>query len=305
MSAVQRPEATAAVGETGGVDAADAAGTVRRSVADAWNDAAGGWHGHRESIRSWLREPTKRMLDLAHVGAGGKVLDVAAGAGDQTRDIASRVGANGMICVTDVSPRILELARSEFPGAAGPRLEFVVADAENLSAAGSGFDAAVCRLGLMFCADPVTALSSMLGSLRVGGRVGGVVFSQPEANPSVAIPMRLAARHAGRSPPDPRAPGALFSLCDPPRLRAMIEAAGFVDVEIEVVAAGFGARSCADYVEFIRTSGSPIIEMLRGLPAPQQSDAWRDIERALNVYSGAGGWESPTELLVFGATRAR
>ena len=35
-------------------------------------------------IGTWLGDATEAMIDLAHVGAGSRVLDVAAGAGEQS-----------------------------------------------------------------------------------------------------------------------------------------------------------------------------------------------------------------------------
>lgn len=48
---------------------------------------------------------------MADVKAGSRVLDVAAGAGDQTLDIAERVGPRGQVRATDISPGILEFAK--------------------------------------------------------------------------------------------------------------------------------------------------------------------------------------------------
>ena len=45
-----------------------------------------------------------------------RVLDVAAGAGDQTLDIARRVGASGSVLATDLSPAIIDLARGSMRG---------------------------------------------------------------------------------------------------------------------------------------------------------------------------------------------
>ena len=57
-----------------------------------WDAAAAGWDRHGSEIRDWLRMPTDAMLEMACIREGQTVLDVAAGAGDQTLDIAARVG---------------------------------------------------------------------------------------------------------------------------------------------------------------------------------------------------------------------
>lgn len=270
------------------------------SAAAAWNeDAAEGWRQHGAILRRWLRDATARMLDAADIRPGYRVLDVAAGAGDQTRDIAGRLGPDGFICVTDVSAGILECARQELSGLGGPRLEFSKADAENLGLAGAEFDAAICRLGLMFCSDPLRALTSIRDALRRDGRLSGIVFSRPEANPCLGITMRIAGRHAGLTAPQADAPGSIFSLSHPGRLHGLLAQAGFNSIDVEPIAAPFSMESCASYVEFLRTSASPLIAMLAPLSPAQRAAAWSEIASELDRFSTSTGWEGPNELLLF------
>ena len=80
-------------------------------IAESWDTAAAGWNQHGPLIHAWLREATHAMLEGARIGLGARVLDVAAGAGDQTLDVACRVGHTGWVLATDVSPGILALAQ--------------------------------------------------------------------------------------------------------------------------------------------------------------------------------------------------
>ena len=74
-----------------------------------WNRTAKGWHDAGTIIRPWLHTATQAMLGMAGVMPGAHVLDVAAGAGDQTLDIAERVGPHGYVLATDLSPEILRI----------------------------------------------------------------------------------------------------------------------------------------------------------------------------------------------------
>jgi ubiquinone/menaquinone biosynthesis C-methylase UbiE len=274
-----------------------------RSTAQAWDEAASGWHRNTALVRAWLQQPTQRLLDAAGLQRGARVLDVATGAGDQTRDIAQRVGEQGEVCVSDLSPQILALARQQLGQAPGARLRFEVADAQALDMAGQDFDAAVCRLGLMFCTEPLIALQQIHQALRPGGRLAALVFASPAANPCIAITVRTARRHAGLPEADPFAPGSLLSLGRPGLAARLLEDAGFEAIEVVPVAAPFRLASARDYVEFVRTSGSPVIEMLRPLSAGRQAAAWADIEQQLRRFSTPKGWEGPNELLLCSATR--
>lgn len=84
----------------------------KAATREQWDRHAKGWSDHSAQIGSWLREATDAMLSMAGVGPGAHVLDVAAGAGDQTLDIAKRVGETGSVLATDLSPAILEFAKA-------------------------------------------------------------------------------------------------------------------------------------------------------------------------------------------------
>src|SRR5689334_11080227 len=86
--------------------------TAEASARAQWDQAAAGWDAHEPQIRAWLAGATEAMIDKAGIGPGSRVLDVAAGAGGQTLDVAERVGATGQVLATDLSPAILALAQA-------------------------------------------------------------------------------------------------------------------------------------------------------------------------------------------------
>lgn len=263
-----------------------------------WDKAAEGWSRNSALVNAWLQDVTPAMLAAAAIGPGARVLDVAAGAGGQTLAIAQGVGPAGRVLATDISPRILALAADKLREAGVRNVETRIADAQALGLAGAGFDAAVCRLGLMFCRAPLAALTGIAAALRPGGRFAAVVFSVPQANPCVAILMATACRHAGLPPPSPVEPGSLFSLGQPGLLAQLLAAAGFADIEVRELAAPLRLPSSSHYLDFIRSSGSPIMQILAPLPAQAQQAAWDDMAQQLNRFAGPDGWDGPNELLL-------
>src|SRR5512143_1560101 len=75
-----------------------------------WESAAEAWDRWSPLLAEWLGPATDAMLDMAAAGPGARVLDVAAGAGEQTLAAARRVGPNGHVLATDISPAILRFA---------------------------------------------------------------------------------------------------------------------------------------------------------------------------------------------------
>ena len=275
----------------------------KASARDQWNQSAAGWNDHAPQIRAWLGGATQAMLEMAGIVPGSRVLDVAAGAGDQTLDIARRVGAEGFVLATDLSPAILALAQSNAARAGYSNVETRVADGESLPVESASFDAAVCRLGLMLFPDPLQGLREMHRALRPGGGVCTVVFAEPAKNPCIAILVSTALRHAGLPPRDPWQPGGLLSLGKPGLIDDLFRRAGFTDVASTAIEASFSLPSARHYLDFVRASASPIQQILGRLDAAAADAAWTEIEERLAIFNTATGWEGPNELLLTAARR--
>ena len=284
--------------------AAPASPALAPEAAHVWDKAAEGWNSNAVSIHAWLSSITTAMLDAARIETGSRVLDIAAGAGGQTLDIARRVGAHGYVLATDVSPRILALARDNAAAAGLTQVKTRVADAQSLGLAGSDFDAAVCRLGLMLCTDPLRALHEARAALKPGGRLAVVVFSTPQSNPCLSLMMAAALKAAAQPGKSPFTPGSLLSLGQPGRMAQIMHDAGFEAVEVQAVAAPFRLPSARHYVDFVRSSGSPIMEILAELDQSAQNDAWLAMQTQLDVFTTPTGWVGPNELLLASAKSA-
>src|SRR5687768_4088427 len=87
------------------------AAKYKNTTLEQWQSAAEAWYRWSPAINRWLGKATEKMLDLAEVSAGQKILDIAAGAGEQSIVAAKRVGATGHVLATDLSPNILEFAK--------------------------------------------------------------------------------------------------------------------------------------------------------------------------------------------------
>lgn len=269
-----------------------------KDTAEAWDRAAGGWDRNAALIRAWLAEASEAMLDAARITPGMRVLDVAAGAGDQAIDIARRVGPAGAVLVTDIAPAMVALAEDNLRRAGLHWTEARTSDAEALDMDGAGFDAAICRLGLMFCQLPAVALRGILHALSPGGRFAALVFSHAEANPCIAITSRIARQHASLPTGQPPPPGSLLSLGKPGLMADLLAEAGFQEVAVTPLAVPFRVPSCVDYLDFVRSAGSPIMDLLRPLPSERQERAWTEMALELAQFMTAGGWEGPNELLL-------
>jgi SAM-dependent methyltransferase len=273
----------------------------KATTREQWQVAAAAWHRWGPTLEQWLGDATLHMLDAAAVGPGSHVLDVAAGAGGQSLVAARRVGREGRVVATDISPAILGLAaQSAFE--AGVTLETRELDGEAVGTLPhASFDAVVSRLGLIYFPDLQRALAGARDVLRPGGRIGAIVYSTAERNEFFSVPVRIIRTRAKLAPPEAGQPGP-FSLGAPGALEAALVTAGFRDVNVVAVDAPLRLPSAAECVRFERESFGALHQMLSALPDAQRVAAWDEIAHELRRFETATGFVGPCELLVGAAT---
>jgi ubiquinone/menaquinone biosynthesis C-methylase UbiE len=242
------------------------------------------------------------MLDLARIGEGSRVLDVAAGAGGQTLAAARRVGPGGAVLATDISPNILEFAAQEARAAGFGNVATRTMDGESLEVEDRSFDAVISRVGLIYFPDQQRALGEIRRALRDGGRFSAIVYSKPERNEFFSVPVSIIRRRAGLPAPAPGLPGP-FSLGQTGVLEAAYEEAGFGGIEVRTVDAPVRFPSAAECVRFERESFGALHAMLTGVPEHERQEAWEEIESELGRFEGPDGFEGPCELLVAAGTK--
>lgn len=123
----------------------------KETTREQWQEAAEAWHRWGPTLEEWLGQATEMMLDMAGVGPGSRVLDVASGAGGQAISAARRVGPEGYVLATDISSNILEFAAESARQAGLSNVETRVVDGESLEELEeSSFDAVISRVGLIY-----------------------------------------------------------------------------------------------------------------------------------------------------------
>jgi SAM-dependent methyltransferase len=260
-------------------------------------DVVEGWRkGAAQRAATW-GPATEMMLDLAGIQVGSRVLDVGAGAGDQTLLAARRVGPEGHILATDISPIMLEVA-AELAGEAGlANVETRVMNARQLDLPSDSFDAAISRLLIMLVPEPHEVVADIRRVLKPGARFAAIVFSTPERNPVLSIPLAIAARHGGLPEPTPDTPGT-FGLAAPGRLEQTLQRGGLHAVEVHTVPTIRRAASPAQVVTEQRSSFPRLIDSINSLPETEREPTWQAIEQALAQFAGPHGVEIPGEFLI-------
>jgi SAM-dependent methyltransferase len=277
--------------------------TTIPALRDTWEIAAPGWARWEPTVVSWMGPATELMLDMAGVGPGARVIDVASGAGSQTLLAAERVRPEGRVLATDISETMLRHVEEAARAAGLSNVSTLAGPAEELALEPEGFDAAICRLGLMLFADPVQALRALQRALRPGGRIAAVVFTTPSENPMMSRPMEILLRHAGKAPPAPGKPG-IFALGGPGVLARVLAAGGFVDVEQRTVEVPLRMGSAREALLLMQEAFGAYRAVVADQPEAVQAAAWREVGELLETLTTPEGFVAPSQVVVGCAMRA-
>ena len=277
----------------------DRARDVRDKQRTEWGTVAPGWQRNREKMTTPTSVITEKMLSLAGISTGQRVLDLACAVGDPAFAIAGLVGSGGYVLGLDLSPEMVEAARELSQREGASNVEFRTIESElDLGVPGESFDVATCRLGLMFMPDPVAALRELRVALKPGGRVMASTWGAPERNPNFSLPMEIIARHADLPPRDPNAPG-LFALPTPERLEGLLAEAGFVDVEAFAFETPVvKAKDAESYWYGVSTVAGPLVSLLATLSEEQRRAIREDVVETIGKKFPEGPVEVSGEAVV-------
>ena len=278
------------------------AATYKSKTRQQWQDAAEAWNAWGGFLATWLGPATEAMLDMAEVGSGHFVLDVAAGAGQQSLMAAQRVGPSGRVLATDISPDILDYALENARIKGLENLETLEADGEDMDLPPDSFDAAISRVGLIYFPDQQKALANIMRALKPAGRFAAIVYSTPEKNGFFSKPVSIIRERAKLPPPTAGQPGP-FSLGTPGALSATLKQAGFHNIEERVIDAPVVLPTAADCLRFERESFGAMHQLLSGLSPDEQGTVWAEIGEALTDFETPNGFKGPCELVVAVGTK--
>ena len=250
---------------------------VRREQREFWNNAAPGWKQMWTALDHAAQHVSDRLVELARIKPGDRVLDIATGSGEPGLTAARKVGANGMVIATDQSTAMLDLARERVATLGLPNVRFVETDAESLAVNERDFNAAICRWGLMFVPNLDAASRRIAQLLVAGGIFATSVWGPAEKVPMIAAGDEQVRALANLPAPPPGAPSPL-KLADTRPLERALANAGFKDIRVEPINVRFKFDSPEAFTEQRRAMSAPFRTMLE----KQTPELQRKIVEALN-----------------------
>jgi SAM-dependent methyltransferase len=258
----------------------------RQGQQQQWDSAASGWRKWSELIDWAWSGISERLVHLAGIEPGSRVLDVAAGYGEPALSAAAKAGPEGGVVATDISAEMLAFGRERAAAAGLENIEFIESDAISLDFPEASFDAALSRWGIIYEPDGEAAAARVRGFLKPGARMAISSWGPPERVPFLALPLRTAMKRL-EVPPPPGTPGPL-SRPTPEALAGLLEGGGFSEVEVEEAEVTLEWQSPEDFTTFIEEIAPPVTSMIAPHPQEVQDETWSLITEAIRDTAGDG-----------------
>lgn len=248
---------------------------------------AEGWQKWWKTFEQHAKTVNERLVELAEIKQGDKVLDIATGIGEPAINAARKVGINGHVLATDISPQMLKIAKQRsISFGLQDIVEFKEIDAERIDIdlqsllQLSSFNAVLCRWGLMFVPNLTSTLTNIHKLLSSGGKVATAVWSEPVKVPKLYAAIDFVTREIGISIITDKLSTyakvlSPFSLANINIVKDALVEAGFKDIHIEYLNVVFEFASGEEYTNFAKAVIAPIHDMLANETETRREKIWK------------------------------
>lgn len=260
-----------------------------------------GWDRAVDSYeRAWaeqLRPAQQRLLALAGLQPGDRVVDIACGTGLVTFPAADAVGPGGHVLATDISDRMVARVRDEAAARGALQISARRLGAEQLGDVADGsFDAALCALGLMYVPDVATALTEMRRVLRPGGRAVAAVWgARARCGWADIFPIVESRVRSDVCP-------MFFHLGTGPSLQLAFDTAGFSDLVTERLSTILHYATGDDAAD-AAFAGGPVALAYSRFDEATRADARGEYIASIAAYRSDGSYAIPGEFVITAGSR--
>jgi ubiquinone/menaquinone biosynthesis C-methylase UbiE len=258
----------------------------RSQQCQSWDNVARGWQKWWKTFEKDAQKVNERLVDLAEIKPGDRVIDIATGIGEPAITAAKKVGVEGYVLATDISPQMLAIAKERTVSLGLQNIvEFKEVDAEKILDLQqhqplSPFAAVLCRWGLMFFPNLASTLTNICKLLSSGGRIAAAVWSEPAKVPKLYTAIDIVTQKLGISSTayahytEILSP---FSLANINIVNNALVEAGFKDIHTEYLNITFEFLSAEDYTDFAKQIIAPIHNLLANETEKRKEEIWKAV----------------------------
>ena len=238
-----------------------------------------------------LKPAQDKLLGLAKLQPGEKVIDIACGTGLVSFPAAEILGPNGFVLATDISDAMVKISTQTAKERNLTNIQFKRMDAEQLDVPNEEYDVALCGLGLMYVPDPVRALKEMQRVLKPGGRAVAAVWGQRDHCGWAEIFEIVDRRVATEVCP------MFFNLGNRDVLKRSFEMAGFSNVNFEKLNTTLNYNSDEEAYG-AAFAGGPVALAYHKFSDQVKNEAHIEYLDSINPFRQGNGYAVPGEFVV-------
>jgi SAM-dependent methyltransferase len=271
---------------------------------ESWAAARGQqWAAQLAGLEAMLAPVDEPLIRALHLDAPCRIADIGCGGGGTTLEILRRAPAGSVVHGFDLSPALIELARSR-KGSDERGVAFEIADMAKANAPDDPYDRLVSRFGILFFDDPPAAFANLARWLAPGGRFAFAVWGHPAENPWMTSVRQVVAEIIDLPPPDPEAPGP-FRYAEAERLLALLDRAGFGELEVSdwrgvlpiggglpaAEAANFALAAFSSFGDMLAEAVHDARQSLTARLSRHQQDGAVRMDGCVHIFTGHVPWK--------------
>jgi SAM-dependent methyltransferase len=273
-------------------------------AASDWTAARGEkWRAQLAGMEAMLTPVDEPLIRALNLDAPCRIADIGCGGGGTTLEILRRAPAGSVVHGFDLSPALIELARS-CKRSDERAIGFEIADMATATAPEKPYDRLVSRFGIMFFDDPLAAFANLVRWLAPGGRFAFAVWGRPAENPWMTSVRQVVAEIIPLPTLDPEAPGP-FRYAEADKLLILLDRAGYGQLDVGdwrgvlPIGGGLPAAEVADFAlasfssfgELLAEAGNEVLNAARKSLTAHLSRHQRDgavwMDACVHIFTGA------------------
>ncbi len=200
--------------------------------ASEWANARGEkWLAQLAGMEAMINPVNEPLIRALHLDAACRIVDIGCGGGGATLDILRQSPAGTVVHGVDISPALIEFARTRIQSDRGA-IAFDMADMATAPLPNEPYDRLASRFGIMFFDDPRAAFGNLFRWLGPSGRFAFAVWGRLSENHWMAATREVVAEVMDLPSLDSEAPGP-FRYCDPEKLIRLLASVGFSEIQVD------------------------------------------------------------------------
>jgi ubiquinone/menaquinone biosynthesis C-methylase UbiE len=266
------------------------------------DELAAAWEHNRDRLFESVRPVSEWIVNDVDPEPDDTILELTAGPGETGFLAAERVGSEGRLISSDLSPGMVAAARRGAEARGLSNVECRIIDAQAIDLPDSSVDGVLSRFGVMLVPEPPRVLAEARRVLRSGRRFAYAVWGPAARNPWLTSLVAALLENGHVPPVVPDADAGPFTLADPEANRVLLANTGFTHVRVDEITGVMDFADIEDYFSLQSSVGGPIAPFVASLTNAQRETIIASVGPILEPFRREGNYQIPYHAIAAGGS---